>query len=149
MGTKPTTPVVAAPGILVDMATLATPPSPSYLETPRTQQVQDILGEANMGDMKSIFMELVAMLKTLPTGWYVAMSLTVDKAIHLNQSVGRFNCNKVAFKDAITLTEHGLHLVSLANPPPSNPPDALLASILVGIQAVEAKVDLLMLDMAN
>ncbi|KAG0139022.1 hypothetical protein CROQUDRAFT_102319 [Cronartium quercuum f. sp. fusiforme G11] len=144
MGTKPTTPVIGSPSVLADLAALATPPSPSYLETLRTQCVQDILG-----NIKSIFTELVAMLKTLPTGGYVAMSLTVDKAMHLNQPMGRFNCDKVSFKDVVMLAEHGLHLVSQTNHQPTTPPDALLASVLVGVQAVEVKVNLLMLDVAN
>ncbi|KAG0150927.1 hypothetical protein CROQUDRAFT_87380 [Cronartium quercuum f. sp. fusiforme G11] len=73
----------------------------------------------------------------------------LDKAMHLNQPVGKFNCDKVAFKDVVTLAEHGLHLVSQADPPPINPPDTILASVLAGVQAIEAKVDLLMLDATN
>ncbi|KAG0146350.1 hypothetical protein CROQUDRAFT_92811 [Cronartium quercuum f. sp. fusiforme G11] len=102
-----------------------------------------------MGDIKSVFQELVAMLKVLPTGGFMAMSLVVNKAVHLNLPTGKFNCNKVTFEDAITLAEHGLQLVSQPDLLLANPPNLILATVLVGVQAVEVKINSLMLDMAN
>ncbi|KAG0145934.1 hypothetical protein CROQUDRAFT_93261 [Cronartium quercuum f. sp. fusiforme G11] len=102
-----------------------------------------------MGNIETIFTELVAMLKVLPTGGYANMSLAVDRAKLQQQPSGKFNCDKSAFKDTVTLAEHGLHLVTQTSPPPTSQPDVVLATMLASVQVVKAKVDSLMLESAN
>ncbi|KAG0148455.1 hypothetical protein CROQUDRAFT_90387 [Cronartium quercuum f. sp. fusiforme G11] len=126
-----------------------TTPHSSDPKTPRTTRIQDILGEANMGSIETIFKELVSMLKGLPTGGYQSLLVSVKAARLTQRSPGNFMCEKSTFHDAITLAEHGLSLASQALPPLANSPDAALASILAGIQAVETKVDNLLLDTAD
>ncbi|KAG0143323.1 hypothetical protein CROQUDRAFT_109277 [Cronartium quercuum f. sp. fusiforme G11] len=112
--------------------------------TPRTVRVQDMLGEANMGSIKTVFKELGSMMKGMPTGGYSVLAPSLRATRLTDKQPGSFLCEKAAFHDAVTLAEHGLRLASQANPP-----DTVLASVLAGVQAVEAKVDALLLDSAN
>ncbi|KAG0141159.1 hypothetical protein CROQUDRAFT_99124 [Cronartium quercuum f. sp. fusiforme G11] len=89
------------------------------------------------------------MLKGLLTGGYQSLLVLVRAARLTQQLPGNFMCEKSTFHDAIMLAEHGLHLASQAHPPLANPPDVVLASVLAGIQAVETKVDNLLLDAAD
>ncbi|KAG0150679.1 hypothetical protein CROQUDRAFT_87508 [Cronartium quercuum f. sp. fusiforme G11] len=126
-----------------------TTPHSSDPKTPRTIHIQDMLGEVNMGSIETIFKELVSMLKGLPTGGYQSLLVSVRAAQLTQRFPGNFMCEKSTFHNAIMLAEHGLHLASQAHPPLTNPPDVVLASILAGIQAVETKVDNLLLHMAD
>ncbi|KAG0150656.1 hypothetical protein CROQUDRAFT_87851 [Cronartium quercuum f. sp. fusiforme G11] len=87
------------------------PPATLNPKTPCTQRVQDILGEAIMGNIETIFKEIALILKGLAVG---GMKPSTQMATPLTSS-----------------------------------PDALLATALVGVQAVKAKVNSLMLDAAN
>ncbi|KAG0140025.1 hypothetical protein CROQUDRAFT_100715 [Cronartium quercuum f. sp. fusiforme G11] len=102
-----------------------------------------------MGNIKAIFKELVSMLKDMPTGGYSTLDSSLRATCLTSKQPGSFLCKKARFHDAVTLAEYGLQLTSQANPPLSNPPDTVLASVLTGVQAVEAKVDALLLDSAN
>ncbi|KAG0139545.1 hypothetical protein CROQUDRAFT_101386 [Cronartium quercuum f. sp. fusiforme G11] len=120
--------------------TTQTTPHSSDPKTLQTTRIQDMLGEADMGSIETIFKELISMLKGLPTGGYQSLSVSVKAARITQQSPGNFMCEKSTFHDAITLAEHGLCLASQAHPPLANPPDAALAFILAAIQAVETKI---------
>ncbi|KAG0142651.1 hypothetical protein CROQUDRAFT_97289 [Cronartium quercuum f. sp. fusiforme G11] len=117
------------PGMERDISPLTgstqTTPHSSDPKTPRTIRIQDMLGG------------------------YQSLSVSVKAAQLTQRSPGNFMCEKSTFHDAIMLAEHGLRLASQAHPPLANPPDAVLASILAGIQAVETKVDNLLLDTAD
>ncbi|KAG0138907.1 hypothetical protein CROQUDRAFT_102652 [Cronartium quercuum f. sp. fusiforme G11] len=108
-----------------------------------------MLGEANMGSIKTIFKELILMLKDMPTGGYSILDLSLRATCLTSKQPGSFLCKKAGFHDAVTLAEYGLWLASQASPPLSNPLDTVLASVLARVQAVEAKVDALLLDSAN
>ncbi|KAG0150845.1 hypothetical protein CROQUDRAFT_87296 [Cronartium quercuum f. sp. fusiforme G11] len=64
---------------------------------PCTQRVQDILGKANMGDIKEIFKEIASMLKGLEAGGYIALNLAVHAASLASKPVGYFKCHKAQF----------------------------------------------------
>ncbi|KAG0147664.1 hypothetical protein CROQUDRAFT_91182 [Cronartium quercuum f. sp. fusiforme G11] len=144
------------PAIAVSSAARPTPqardaPSQAHLaapETPRTRCVHDMLGAEDVGNVGAILQEVVKMLKNLPTGGYQGLNTSVRAAEITATPAGSFRCDKVAFHNVVTLAEHGLRVLAQVELQPSLPPDTLLATVLAGVQAIEAKVDVLMLDSA-
>ncbi|KAG0139213.1 hypothetical protein CROQUDRAFT_101945 [Cronartium quercuum f. sp. fusiforme G11] len=108
-----------------------------------------MLGAEDVGNVGAILQEVIKMLKNLPTGGYQGLNTSVRAAEITATPAGSFWCDKVAFHNAVTLAKHGLRVLAQAELQPSLPPDTLLATVLAGVQAIEAKVNALMLDSAN
>ncbi|KAG0145938.1 hypothetical protein CROQUDRAFT_93266 [Cronartium quercuum f. sp. fusiforme G11] len=102
-----------------------------------------------MGNVGVILQEVVKMLKNLPTRGYQGLNTSVRATEIAATPAGSFQCNKVTFHNAITLAKHGICVLAQVELQPSLPLDTLLATVFAGIQAIKAKVDMLMLDSAN
>ncbi|KAG0144681.1 hypothetical protein CROQUDRAFT_94713 [Cronartium quercuum f. sp. fusiforme G11] len=91
-------------------------PCPSFPKMPWMQRVQDILGEANMGNIELIFKEIILRLKDLLMGGYDSLLTSIRTAPYTQKAPENFRCDKVTFKDAVSLAKYGHKLASQANP---------------------------------
>lgn len=101
-----------------------------------------------MGELSSIFGELVQMLRNLPPGGFDTAYAQKPPSAAASRAVS-FMCDQQQFKDAVQLAEMGADLAKKAHNPDDHPPDPFVETILAGMSSLEAKVDQLALDTAN
>ncbi|KAG0149635.1 hypothetical protein CROQUDRAFT_88978 [Cronartium quercuum f. sp. fusiforme G11] len=102
-----------------------------------------------MGTLEAIFKKIATMLRGFPNGGYKTLTMAVDAATLTTKPAGNFCCDKMAFCTVVNLVEHGLKLASQPINPLSNPQDPIMVTVLAGVQTLETRVDMLLLDAAN
>lgn len=108
----------------------------------------DMLGPTNLGELSTIFGELVRMLKELPPGGFDKSYNQKGPATAATKKIS-FMCDKQSFKNVVRLAELGASLAGQDLNHVNPVIDPFTDTVVAGFRSLEAKVNQLALDMAS